>query len=72
NYAKFTAQEYWLMNACGEADTYHNPDFLIISDVGTVNPRSNFGFVMRPVFFFKSDTIIASGNGTPDSPYTLQ
>ncbi|MEG1900252.1 MAG: hypothetical protein RR161_01720, partial [Bacilli bacterium] len=69
NYAKFTAQIYWLMtpytsNASYEWCTWLN------GDSGYCGVNSAFG--VRLVFFFKSDVTINSGDGTPDSPYTLQ
>ncbi|MEG1351014.1 MAG: DUF6273 domain-containing protein [Bacilli bacterium] len=68
NYAKFTVQHYWLMtpNTSDASRGWyaHSGGYSTFYDVS-----NSIG--VRPVFFFKSDVTIASGNGTPDSPYTL-
>ncbi|MEG1597666.1 MAG: hypothetical protein RR359_05275, partial [Bacilli bacterium] len=68
NYAKFMAQIYWLMTP-RTSKTYHEW-FTSRGGDGVYDVSNACG--SRPVFFFKSDTTIASGNGTPGSPYTLQ
>ncbi|MEG1900636.1 MAG: DUF5011 domain-containing protein, partial [Bacilli bacterium] len=72
NYAKFAAQDYWLMTVYKGSEFMNSDHWYVTSGGGFLHDKWHAGRVMRPVFFFKSDTIIASGNGTPDSPYTLQ
>ncbi|MEG1900375.1 MAG: hypothetical protein RR161_02340, partial [Bacilli bacterium] len=68
NYAKFM-ETYWLMTPYTSGTSYewntnHNGS-------NNATDVSN-AYGSRPVFLFKSDVIINSGDGTPNSPYTLQ
>ncbi|MEG1350963.1 MAG: DUF6273 domain-containing protein, partial [Bacilli bacterium] len=68
NYAKFAAQNYWLMTPY----TSIAPDeWFVYSDGSSGGNGMNSAYGVRSVFFFKSDTTINSGDGTPNNPYIL-
>ncbi|MEG1900712.1 MAG: hypothetical protein RR161_04085, partial [Bacilli bacterium] len=68
NYAKFMAQIYWLMTP---RTSKTSQEWGTGRGAYSVYDMSH-AHVSRPCFLFKSDVIINSGNGTPDSPYILQ
>ncbi|MEG1900543.1 MAG: hypothetical protein RR161_03225 [Bacilli bacterium] len=69
NYAKFMAQYYWLMTpyTSGAPFEWYALPYGHSSRAGV-----NAACGSRVVFFFKSDVIINSGDGTPNSPYALR
>ncbi|MEG1351384.1 MAG: hypothetical protein RSC85_02740, partial [Bacilli bacterium] len=69
DYAKFTAQNYWLMTP-HTSEAYYEWFADAVGNSYTRDVSNSLG--SRPVFFFKADSTISTGNGTPDSPYVLK
>lgn len=61
----------WLANKKDNENAYITRSYFFESDQNYLSYTKEFNFGIRPVLTIKGDTLIKSGNGTIDEPYSL-